>query len=160
MNEPGVTMDSGNPIQGVDTPPAEPAGQSAGFGGTKAPLPGYGPNPTAQGVRGYRNLTPDEVELINQLKAMQEAVAVAWANVFIRPETDRRKANIAKTHFEEGFSALVGSIARPHDPFAAALGALERAHLASTTSGLKQSTVEPNSAQPSQDHHPDEGSRA
>lgn len=89
--------------------------------------PGYGPNPTAQGVRGYRDLQPEEVALINQLKEMQEAVADAWARVFVRPDTDRRKANIARTHFEEGFSALVGSIARPHDPFMASLGALEKA---------------------------------
>jgi hypothetical protein len=114
--------------------------------------PGYGPNPTSQGVRGYRDLTPEEIELINHLKAMQEAVADAWANVFVRNGTDRRKANIAKTHFEEGFSALVGSVARPHDPFMAALGALELQ--------AAQSTMQPNSAQPSHDHRPDEGSRA
>lgn len=136
-----LTDGHGNPIRGVATPPAEPAGQ-----------PGYGPNPTAQGVRGYRDLAPEEVGLINQLKIMQEQVARVWAAVFVRAETDRRKANIAKTHFEEGFSALVGSVARPHDPFLAALGALERA--------AAQSTTDQNSAQPSQDLHPDEGSRA
>lgn len=119
--------DHGSPTQGAGTSPDEAAGQLAGPPHYAGHAPGYGPNPTSQGVRGYRDLEPDEVALINSLKEMQEAVADAWARVFVRSNTDRRKANIARTHFEDGFSALVGSIARPHDPFMAALGALEKA---------------------------------
>lgn len=106
------------------------------------PQPGYGPNPTAQGVRGYRDLTPEEVATINQLKLLQEQVARVWASVVMGDGVDPRKAAIARTHFEEGFSALVGSIARPHDPYTAALQELK------------------NMAQQNQDHRPDEGSRA
>lgn len=132
--------DHGHPIQGVDEPPTEPA-TSPDFAG-HAPEPGYGSNPTAQGVRGYRDLTPEEVATINQLKLLQEQVARVWASVVMGDGVDPRKAAIARTHFEEGFSALVGSIARPHDPYTAALQELKKM------------------AQQSHDHRPDEGSRA
>lgn len=125
--------------------------------------PDYGPNPTAQGVRGYRDLPADDVALINAVKELQESVADVWAAIFLREGTDRRWANIAKMHLEEGVSALVRSIAKPVDPFAAALrrlglDAMQRLgeHLTETA----QSTQEQNLAPPSHDPHPDEGSRA
>lgn len=124
------------------------------------PGPGYGPNPTAQGVRGYRDLPPEDVDLINQMKALQEAVADVWAVVYLRDGTDRRWANIAKTHLEEGVSALVRSVAQPHDPFGAALQRLMASASGPQVSGPQASTVDQNSAQQSQDHRPDEGSRA
>lgn len=144
------SWDGGHPIQGVDTPPAEPAGSPDYAGHT--PEPGYGPSPTAQGVRGYRDLTPEEVATINQVKLLQEQVARVWATICARPGVDHRKVSRARDHFEEGFSALVGSVAQPHDPY---MGALEE--LRSTS---PQSIVDLSSAQPSQDHRPDEGSRA
>lgn len=121
--------------------------------------PGYGPSPTSQGVRGYRDLSPEDVKLVNAVKELQENVADVWAAIFLREGTDRRWANIAKTHIEEGVSALVRSVAKPHDPFASALGRLA-ATLGPPTSGPAASTQEQNMAQPSQDHRPDEGSRA
>ena len=139
-----VTDGHGTPIKPVSEPPADAAGQ-----------PGYGPNPPAQGVRGYRDLPADDVALINAIKELQENVADVWAAVFVRTGTDRRWANISKTHLEEGVSALVRSIAKPHDPFAAALQAIGE-----QLTGAAQSTQESNMAQPSQDHRPDEGSRA
>lgn len=114
MSEPGVTMDSGHPIRGTDTPPAEPAGQ-----------PGYGPSPTAQGVRGYRDLPSEDVALINAVKELQENVANVWAAIYLREGTDLRWANVAQLHLEEGVSALVRSVAKPHDPFRAALVRLQ-----------------------------------
>lgn len=158
---PGVTMDSGHPIRGVDTAPSGPAGQ-----------PSYGPNPTAQGVRGYRDLPADDVALINAVKELQESVADVWAAILVREGTDPRWANIAKTHLEEGISALVRSVAKPHDPFRAALLRLQEAAEqrardavqadlrrapATATSGPEMSTEDQNSAQPSHDLRPDEG---
>lgn len=141
MTDPGATMDSGRPIQGVDTPPAEPAGQPAptpdlSGGPIRSQVPTHGPNPTAQGVRGYRNLTDDEVSRINQLKELQVQVARVWASVYLHPGVDRRKANLSKTHFEDAFSCLVGAIARPEDPFAVALLELQSA----ATAALLHST--------------------
>lgn len=102
--------DHGNPLKGVDTPPSEPATS-----------PGYGPSPTAQGVRGYRDLPADDVSLINAVKLLQESIADVWAAIVTRPGTDQRWARIAQLHLEEGVSALVRSVAKPHDPFRAAL---------------------------------------
>lgn len=75
----------------------------------------YGPSPTAQGVRGYRDLEPEEVALINGIKQLEEQVAAAWHTV--RGLGDKRWTAVARTHLQEGFSAMVRSIAMPHDPF-------------------------------------------
>jgi hypothetical protein len=145
------------------TPPVEPP-HYAGH------TPGYGPNPTAQGVRGYRDLPREDVDLINQVKALQESVADVWAVIYLREGSDERWLNVSRLHLEEGISALVRSVAQPHDPFGAALHRLmaqanARAQQAVTddlartaTSGPKTSTVDQNSAQQSQDRRPDEGS--
>lgn len=119
--------DHGQPIQGTDTPPIEPAGQPASPPHYAGHTPGYGPNPTSQGVRGYRNLPADDVNLINAVKELQESVADVWAAILVREGTDERWANIAKLHLEEGISALVRSVAKPHDPFRAALQRLQEA---------------------------------
>jgi hypothetical protein len=151
--DPNATLTDGHgtPIRPVDTPPAEPAGQ-----------PGYGPNPTAQGVRGYRDLPDDDVALINAVKELEEGVADVWTAIFFRNGTDRRWANVAKTHLQEGISALVRSVARPSDPFAAASGRMARDFEERTRqaqAGPQESTKESDSAQPSQDHRPNEGNR-
>jgi hypothetical protein len=80
----------------------------------------YGPSPTSQGVRGYRDLTPEEVALINTIKAEEELLADVWAHVANLAESDKRWVSVARTHFQEGFSALVRSVAQPEDPFSKA----------------------------------------
>lgn len=147
-----ITGGHGHPIRHVATPPTEPAGQPDYAGHT----PGYGPNPTAQGVRGYRDLPADDVATINAIKELQEQIARVWAMVWVRPGVDVRWAGRARDHIEDGISALVRSIAKPHDPFLAALQELADA----SASGRQPSTQEQNSAQRSHDPHPDEGSRA
>lgn len=79
--------------------------------------PSYGPTPTSQGVRGYRDLTEAEVRLINRIKEMEESLAASWGTVEADSRTDQRWLMIARTHFQEGFSALVRAIARPYDPW-------------------------------------------
>lgn len=78
---------------------------------------GYGPNPTSQGVRGYRDLTASEVDMINHIKELEERVAAVWGAAERQPQTSTRWSDIARTHLQEGFSALVRSIAQPYDPF-------------------------------------------
>jgi hypothetical protein len=80
----------------------------------------HGPNPTAQGVRGYRNLSDDDIQLINEIKQHEEDLAGVWGEIEAHPSTDARWLAIARTRFQEGFSALVRSIAQPFDPFRAA----------------------------------------
>lgn len=77
----------------------------------------HGPTPTSQGVRGYRDLDPDEVANINAIKEHEEELAALWGAVERDSRTDPRWLAVARTHFQEGFSALVRSITRPADPF-------------------------------------------
>lgn len=82
--------------------------------------PKFGPTPTSQGVRGYRNLTQPEIEAINTTKMLEEEVATWWGKIDRMPASNSRWLEIARTHFQEGFSALIRSIAQPADPFQAA----------------------------------------
>lgn len=82
----------------------------------------FGPNPTSQGVRGYRDLTPDEVALINRIKETEETIGDLWAQVARSSGVvDARWMAVARTHLQEGFTAWVRAVARPADPFAKAL---------------------------------------
>jgi len=78
--------------------------------------PSFGPKPTSQGVRGYRNLTDAEVEWVNSIKMLEELVAERWGDV-ARREVNQRWMAVARTHFQEGFTALIRAITQPHDPF-------------------------------------------
>lgn len=63
-------------------------------------------------ITGYRVLSPAEIELINEVKAVGLTVKellekVTWANV------DARWVSIANTQLQQGFMALTRAIARP-----------------------------------------------
>lgn len=77
----------------------------------------HGPTPTSQGVRGYRDLADAEIATVNDIKAFEEQLAALWGMVERDSRTDPRWLAVARTHFQEGFSALVRSIAQPDDPF-------------------------------------------
>lgn len=68
-------------------------------------------------ISGYRDLTQAEIDQINAVKATEESLGELWRTVMDLPDVDERWANIARTHFEEGFSALVRSVARPEPRF-------------------------------------------
>lgn len=75
-------------------------------------------------IEGYRDLQQDEIDLMNDIKEAEIQVAEVWKHVIRQGEDsevaatlDLRWANIAKTHFQEGFSALVRAVAKPRDPF-------------------------------------------
>lgn len=67
-------------------------------------------------ITGYRELTEGEVAMINLIKDKEGDVASMWSSLS-NTEVDRRWMSIAKTHLQEGFTALVRAIARPADPF-------------------------------------------
>lgn len=69
-------------------------------------------------ITGYRDLSQSEIDAINSVKAAEVDLAALWKQVGEIPGVDGRLRAIAKTHFEEGFTALVKSIARPADPYA------------------------------------------
>ncbi len=68
-------------------------------------------------IQGYRQLTRDEQDIINEIKRTEMYVASVWLATADVEDVDKRWLSIAKTHFQEGFSALVRSIAQPEDPF-------------------------------------------
>ena len=68
-------------------------------------------------ITGYRELSEDDINLINEIKATETALADLWKRVVHSGTADGRWMSIAKTHFQEGFTAFVRSIAKPVDPF-------------------------------------------
>jgi hypothetical protein len=77
-------------------------------------------------ISGYRDLSQAEIDVMNEVKAAETALGELWRKVGAITEIggranakhcDPRWHAVAKTHFEEGFSALVRSIARPAERF-------------------------------------------
>lgn len=69
-------------------------------------------------ISGYRDLTEEEISYMNDVKQAEVDLGTLYKDL-VNDVTDvnKRWAAIAKTHFEEGFSALVRSIARPEERF-------------------------------------------
>lgn len=74
-------------------------------------------HPNTPPVKGYRDLSQAEVDAINSVKAAEADIAELWKQLADVYQVDTRWRAVARTHFEEGFSALVRSIARPDSPF-------------------------------------------
>lgn len=66
-----------------------------------------------QKIKGYRDLTGQEIDLVNQIKAHAEETGRLVEEVFQHPDLDRRWASIGQTHLQQGFMALTRSVARP-----------------------------------------------
>lgn len=67
-------------------------------------------------IKGYRDLTEQDVELVNLIKDAEIEVGKLW-NIVGKKKTDPRWMSIAKTHFQEGFTALVRAVTKPEDVF-------------------------------------------
>lgn len=66
-----------------------------------------------QQIKGYRDLSQTEIDLMNRCKATAEEVGKLAEDVKALPETDKRWASIAITQLQQGFMALIRSIAKP-----------------------------------------------
>lgn len=70
-------------------------------------------------IKGYRDLSQYEINLMNEVKQLAEEVGAlvervdTMGNFGDNGEVDHRWASIARTHLQEGFMALTRSIARP-----------------------------------------------
>ena len=70
-------------------------------------------------IKGYRNLSQDEIDLMNEAKDLAEKVGnfvEGLATVHAATGShaiDMRWVNIAKTDLQKGFMALIRSIAQP-----------------------------------------------
>lgn len=67
-------------------------------------------------IDGYRELTAEEISLINEVKQLQRRFAQLRREVLQRGG-EPRNAALARTYGEEGFSRLIKAVAKPEDPF-------------------------------------------
>lgn len=68
-------------------------------------------------IKGYRDLSQDEVDMMNGVKALERQFADLWKYLGDQEGVDRRWLAVARTHIEEGCSAAVRAVARPESPF-------------------------------------------
>lgn len=64
-------------------------------------------------ITGYRELSPDEIFLINEGKALAEACGAYINRLDAIPTFDKRWIAIGKTDLQRGFMALIRGIAQP-----------------------------------------------
>lgn len=70
-------------------------------------------------ISGYRDLSQQEIDAINRIKEAEIKLGELWSElaVDLKDSVNFRWLNIAKTHFEEGFSAFVRAVAKPEERF-------------------------------------------
>lgn len=66
-----------------------------------------------QHIKGYRDLTEQEIALMNDAKGKAEDIGKLIDTLGGTPGIDQRWLAIAKTDLQKGFMALVRAIARP-----------------------------------------------
>ena len=66
-----------------------------------------------QAIVGYRTLTKDETELINELKTQGNALGTAIDAMSQIDSVDQRWLSIGRTHMQQGLMALVRAVAKP-----------------------------------------------
>jgi hypothetical protein len=64
-------------------------------------------------ITGYRNLSIQEVAIMNTIKDLGNRVAAMCALVDGNPETDKRWVAIARTDLQKGFMSLTRAVAKP-----------------------------------------------
>lgn len=66
-------------------------------------------------IKGYRNLTEDDITRINIFKDLESLVLNKIRELYNHPDSDKRWTSIGKTHIQEGFMALNRAIAQPEE---------------------------------------------
>ena len=65
-------------------------------------------------IKGYRDLTPAELAVMNEIKGLAERVGELVNDLASeRHDTDKRWVAIARTDLQTGFMALVRAVAKP-----------------------------------------------
>lgn len=64
-------------------------------------------------IKGYRELSEQEIALMNEVKSLGEDLGNMIATLKQMPEIDQRWVSIAQTDLQKGIMALVRSIAQP-----------------------------------------------
>lgn len=65
-------------------------------------------------ISGYRDLTQEEIDQMNALKAVGTQLGFLIKNMKQDPDVDQRWLSIAETHLQQGIMAAVRSVAKPN----------------------------------------------
>ena len=64
-------------------------------------------------IKGYRELSQDEIDLMNRIKEKSAEVGALFDDLQSLDSVDKRWASIGKTQLQQGFMALTRSVAKP-----------------------------------------------
>lgn len=64
-------------------------------------------------IKGYRDLSQEEIDLMNEAKSLAVQVGDLVAKIQATPLTDKRWASIGQTDLQKGFMSLIRAIAQP-----------------------------------------------
>lgn len=65
-------------------------------------------------ISGYRDLTQEEIDQMNALKAVGTQLGFLIKNMKQDSDVDQRWLSIAETHLQQGIMAAVRSVAKPN----------------------------------------------
>jgi hypothetical protein len=68
-------------------------------------------------IRGYRDLPPEAIQTMNDIKALEGEVGELWKQTRDLPDTNARWLATARTWIQIGFMLWVRSVAIPADPY-------------------------------------------
>ena len=64
-------------------------------------------------IKGYRDLSKEEIDLMNEAKSLAVQVGDLVAKIQATPLTDKRWASIGQTDLQKGFMSLIRAVAQP-----------------------------------------------
>jgi hypothetical protein len=64
-------------------------------------------------IKGYRDLSQGEIDLMNKCKELAEQVGLLCDEVRMEPTTDPRWLQDAQLTLQKGFMSLIRSVAKP-----------------------------------------------
>ena len=64
-------------------------------------------------IKGYRDLSQEEIDLMNECKALAEKCGEFIEKLAALPELDQRAVSLGRTNLQQGFMWVVRGIARP-----------------------------------------------
>ena len=66
-----------------------------------------------QEIKGYREVSEEQLTVINGLKTLSEGVGDVVDEMRTQEAIDQRWVSIAATHLQQGFMALTRAVAKP-----------------------------------------------
>jgi len=64
-------------------------------------------------ISGYRDLTQEEIDLMNEAKLLAEKCREYLDKVSVNPDTDQRCLALGRTNLQQGFMWAIRATARP-----------------------------------------------